>query len=185
MNYSPRQNAWSSWVTPCLFREALQRLEPGSIQVVDFASSEEDVERKRPGLLQAYRNVFQEMTESQFGFSGARRWVFDNLTEWLFDSNGRPIAFIFGMQVISRQGRFVGSMIDSTIVWGEGRDGSSVYKGELEGNRLVFREDGKKDVKYMAVKAPKSPGIPKAVPSPIEPIVLRTGLRDIETSALD
>jgi hypothetical protein len=124
--------------------------------------------------------VFPLITERQIDFSGARRWVFDNLTQWLYDSHGNPIAFIYGMDVLTRCGRFLGTMIDSSIVWGEGQGAQSTYMGQLEaGNRLFFQEDQKAAAKYMKVEPPVLPGVPAVGPSQIGRSALRPGLRDV------
>src|SRR5262249_7890599 len=115
-----------------LFRESLQHLAAELITVVDFASDEVSRHSKQAELIRAYKNVFPSITESQINLSGARQWVFDNLTEWLYDSHGNPVAFIYGIHVITRSGRFFGT-IDGVNVWGESPENQSPYKGMIEG----------------------------------------------------
>jgi hypothetical protein len=167
--------------TGFLFRESLQFPSPDLITVVTRPSVETESQAERAELLRAYQNVFPKLTERQIVCSGARQWVFDNLTHWLYDSHGNPIAFIYGKHVISRSGRFFGTMIDSELVWGDGQGDQSTYMGQLEqGNRLFFQEDLKAAPKYTMVEAPALPGIPAVVPPQIGPCAFRPGVRDVE-----
>src|SRR5262249_9426389 len=156
-----------------LFRESLQHLAAELITVVDFASDEEWRHSKQAELIRAYNNVFPLITESQVDLPGARQWVFDNLTQWLYDSHGNPVAFIYGTHVIARSGRFFGTMIDSSIVWGEGQGDQSTYRGQVEGNCLVFQDDLKEAPKYMKVEVPDLPGVPAVNPFQIAATALR------------
>jgi hypothetical protein len=80
-----------------LFREGLKHLYgPDQITVVDYATEEGEIKERLGTLLQAYRKVFPKIEPTQFEFAGARNWVFHNLTKWLYDSKGEPIAFMFG-----------------------------------------------------------------------------------------
>lgn len=84
-----------------LFRESLQHLAPEFITVVTRPSDETGSQVELAELLRAYQNVFPRLTEANMDRSGARKWVFDNLTQWLYDSHGQPIAFIYGTHVIA------------------------------------------------------------------------------------
>jgi hypothetical protein len=50
--------------------------------------------RKLIPIQDAYKAVFPDIEEDRFRFCGAAEWVRNNLTEWLYDSKGNPIAFI-------------------------------------------------------------------------------------------
>jgi len=170
--------------TGYLFREGLRHVSPEKdITVVDYAGTAKDVNDKQPLVHAAYKKVFPKIGESQIVLSGAKSWILDNLTEWLFDSKGQPVAFLFGKNVISCDGRFIGAMIDSTIVWGEGEDGLSPYVGEVESGRLVVRSGEISSAKHVCVKPQTSPRVPSQVPPQVDPITLREGLRDFELSA--
>src|SRR6266478_3939940 len=162
-----------------LFREGLRHLDQAKeITVVDYARNEQERTATFARIHLAYRNVFPKISEDQFDLAGARSWMFNNLTAWLYDSKGTPIAFLVGKHVFDSRSRFIGDMIDSEIVWGEGPQGQSPYKGEMEGNRLVFREESRPSLKHVSVVPAVSPGVP-TFPECNDAIVLRPGLRDV------
>jgi hypothetical protein len=66
----------------------------GDISVVDYARNDEERREKLTKLQDAYKAVFPGIREDRFQFCGAAEWVRNNLTEWLYDSKGNPIAFI-------------------------------------------------------------------------------------------
>jgi hypothetical protein len=96
-----------------LFREGLHHLDCAeAITVVDFARDDEEKAAKLPKLMSSYRNIFPSITPEQFFFSGAVHWVRDNMTEWLYDSQGNPVAFRALGVIVSRSGRFIGTIRD-------------------------------------------------------------------------
>jgi hypothetical protein len=71
----------------------------------------------------------------------------------LYDSHGRPIAYVHeGDRVFLYDGRFFGWLTDGGV-W----DG--VYRGEVLGDRLLYR-DGKAGDARPAAEVPFAPGIP-------------------------
>jgi hypothetical protein len=169
--------------TGYLFREGLRHLDASKdITVVDYAENEESQRDKLASLHRAYGKVFPTIGAPRFDLTGARKWILDSLTRWLYDSKGQPIAFLFGKDVISRHGQFIGSMLDSSIVWGEG-DGTSTYKGEVQGDRLLVYEGQLSSSKHVAVRRPTLPPIPPPNPQAVVgPIELGSGRRDLEIS---
>jgi hypothetical protein len=98
------------------------------------------------------------------GESGKRaEWT----PRWLFDSQGRPIAFVHGCGVTSRRGRLAGNLFGSELR----RD--QTYCGEIvAGNRLLFRQ-----VRGSPAPLHDKSGVPNqwehllpTPPAPIEPI---------------
>ncbi len=164
-----------------LFREGLRHLDQRQqITVVDYAKNDEQRLDRLQALRPAYRKVFPEIGDGQFNLAGGRSWVFNNLSRWLYDTSGKPIAFLFGDHVISRHGRFFGTS-DSGLVWGDSDGEKSRYKGQIEADRLLFNEAGKADLKYQNMEAPPLPGVPTFVPDPIGPYTPRPGFRGVET----
>jgi hypothetical protein len=168
--------------TGYLFREGLRHMNHAEqITVVDYAKNAEERMERLVSLHMSYAKVFPRFSEAQIALCGGRAWIFDNLTRWLYDSMGNPIAFLYGKHVISRQGKFIGSMVDSMIVWGEGEgEGDHAqYKGEVEDDRLVFREELRTAPKYITIKQPALPRVPSQIPGPKAAISLRQELRDL------
>lgn len=161
-----------------LFREGLRHLEPATaITVVDFARDDRDREEKLSRLLEAYRAVFRGIGADRFHFSGAAAWIRDNLTEWLYDSRGEPIAFRAREKVVSRAGGFIGTVRgyygDRQDIWCGG------YKGEIvEGNRLLRVEPAPTDDRggHPPEHFPHVPRLPDA----INPMTVPPGYRDFD-----
>jgi hypothetical protein len=94
-----------------LFREGCRHLDQAAaITVVDFARDEQENHEKLAALRASYRNVFPGISPEQFVFSGAAEWVRNSFTQWLYDSQGNPVAFKAVDHVFSRNGRFIGEI---------------------------------------------------------------------------
>lgn len=157
-----------------LFREGLDHLRADSVSVIDFAGNEDDCRVKLDQLLRAYKNVCPTITEDQFQFCGAADWIRDNLTMWLYNSKGDPIAFELLGSFVSRDGDFIGYRCRKTEVW----HGS--YRGEvIEGNRLLYRVSPPSEPAGADVDPPPLPR-PGTQPPSIDPILLPDGYRDME-----
>jgi hypothetical protein len=160
-----------------LFREGLRHLQdPTAITVVNLADNEEQQKMKLGELLPAYKDVFPSITAAQFDFSGAEKWLRNNLTQWLYDSRGNPVAFNALRHIVSRDRRFIGTIagyLGRQDIWNE------TYKGEIvEGNRLLTVENPPTE-KRGAIRPPPLPQIP-CIPDPIGPMSLPAGYRDID-----
>jgi hypothetical protein len=164
-----------------LFREGMSHAEESrEIAVVDFAGNDEQKREKLPRLLTAYRNVFPHITEAHFDFSGGAGWVRDNLTTWLYDSRGTPIAFEALGHIVSRDGNFIGTIRN----YFPGRDDiwHGHYKGEIvSGNRLL-RADPPPTEDRGGPQPPPLPEVPR-VPESIAPMTLPQGYRDLDIAA--
>jgi hypothetical protein len=54
------------------------------------------------------------------------------MVEWLYNSKGRPIAFVFGQNVYSSRKRYIGFLQGNNVWYGS-------YKGEIiYGERLLY-----------------------------------------------
>lgn len=94
------------------------------------------------------------------------------MARWLYNSGGRPIAFISDDKVFLRSGRFMGRL-DGNEVW----HGS--YKGEIVGDdRLLYKVN-----KNVAIRGtpglPGMPGIP-GIPGSKGGIAPPAGYRDLD-----
>jgi hypothetical protein len=169
-----------------LFREGLGHLEKSDqVNVVDFAANDQERKERLQTLLPSYRKIFPKISPAQFDFSGAKSWVFNNLTLWLYDSKGEPIAFLFGRHVISRSGRFIGTITSAfPLVHGPSVDGQSTYAGQIEDDRLVFKTVQEGSQRQIQISAPKFPGVPK-IPRPIGAKSLPEGYRDLANDELE
>ena len=93
------------------------------------------------------------------------------MAQWLYDSHGRPIAFVKEDKVFSRGGSFIGRL-DGVEVW-HGR-----YKGEIvRGDRLLYKT-GKGSVVRGTPGTPGTPGIP-GTPGSKGSINMPSGYRNI------
>jgi hypothetical protein len=161
-----------------LFREGLSHLNSvASVTVVDFARNDEEKNDKLPGLLAAYRKVFPDIKAEQFDFSGGAKWVGDNLTEWLYDSQGNPVAYRALETVVSRSGKFIGTVRGyypgRQDIW------HGTYKGEIvEGNRFL-RVDPLPTDDRGGGEPPPLPQVP-CIRAKIGPIRIPPGYRDVE-----
>jgi hypothetical protein len=161
-----------------LFREGLRHLDHGAaLTVIDFAVSESDRKKKLETLLTTYRNAFPGITPGQFELSGAAQWVRDNLTQWLYDSKGRPVAFDAAKHIVSRAGRFIGTIRGyyrgRQDVW------HGIYKGEIvDGNRFL-RVDPAPTEDRGGSAPPPLPQVPR-IPDLVGPISLPPGHLDID-----
>lgn len=94
------------------------------------------------------------------------------MARWLYNSRGKPIAFIEDDKVFSRSGRFIGRL-DGQEVW----HGS--YKGEIvRGDRFLY-----KTTKGSVIRGtPGTPGIPgiPGMPGSKGSIALPAGYRDVD-----
>jgi hypothetical protein len=162
-----------------LFREGLRHLEHSKdVEVVDFIANDGERGPKLDRLLPAYRSVFPDIAPERFVFSGAIPWIRDNLTQWLYDSTGEPVAFIAIDHVFSRSGRFIGTIrvyepTHHVEIW------HGPYKGEIvEGNRLLWAcspptEDKGGSAPFFLAQVPRSP-------EAIGPIKLPVGYADLD-----
>ncbi|MBI1902907.1 MAG: hypothetical protein HYS13_17560 [Planctomycetia bacterium] len=161
-----------------LFREGLGRLDQSTdIAVIDYAQCDDERNAKLGRLKAAYGNVFPAITEGQFCFDGAAQWVRDNLTEWLYDSHGDPVAFSALQHIVSRAGRFIGTvrgyLHPRQDIWHD------TYKAEIvDGNRLL-RADPPPEGDRGHDEMPPLPAVP-TIPPPIAPMVLPPGYRDVD-----
>jgi hypothetical protein len=161
-----------------LFREGLSHLtSAATITVVDFAGDEKEKEQKLARLLAAYQNVFPWIKPEQFEFRGGANWIRDNLTEWLYDSQGNPIAFNALGHIVSRTGRFIGTARsyapDRLEVW----HGS--YKGEIVEKNRFLHVDAPPTEDRGGGEPPPLPGVPP-IPDAIEPRGLPSGYQDVD-----
>jgi hypothetical protein len=161
-----------------LFREALGHLNHSTnVSVVDFAGGTEEGKKKLAELLVSYRKVFPIITEEQFHFCGAAKWIRENLTEWLYDSRGIPIAFLAHNLVISNKREVIGDLRGYSP---PGKDiWNGLYVGEIiKNNRLLFKE-GEHGEDRGPTQIPNSiPEVPM-VPKSIDPMDLPSGYRDL------
>lgn len=95
------------------------------------------------------------------------------MVEWLFNSKGHPIAFVFGENVYSKGKRYIGFLQGNSVWYGS-------YKGEIiYGERLLY------DTSKSSLRGPMPLSSRPSVPSPQSPssrgeISLPSGFRDIE-----
>lgn len=161
-----------------LFREGLRHLDHAkAITVVDFARDEPQRTAKISGLLAAYRNVFPDITPGQFELVGAEQWVRDNLTQWLYDSRGEPVAFHALGYIVSRSGRFIGTIRnyfpDRHDIW------HGHYKGEIVDDNRFLRVEPAPPGDRGPSPVPPLPQVPR-IPDTIAPIDLPSGYHDVE-----
>jgi hypothetical protein len=161
-----------------LFREGLRHVDQGSaITVVDYAGEEKERQEKLANLSASYRNVFPEITKDKFVFSGAAEWLRNNLTHWLYDSRGNPVAFNALRHIVSREGRFIGTIrgyeSGRLDIW------HGIYKADIiDGNRLLFAEPPPTG-DHGGSRPPPLPQVPK-IPDVISPMKPPSGYRDID-----
>lgn len=99
------------------------------------------------------------------------------MTKWLYNSSGRPIAFVVDDKVFSGSGSFIGRL-DGNEVW----HGS--YKGEIvNDNRLLYKTT-KGAVIRGTPGTPGTPGIP-GTPGSISSIALPVGYRNVSVNEDD
>jgi hypothetical protein len=99
------------------------------------------------------------------------------LTEWLYDSNGHPVAFNALGHIVSADRRFIGDVReyspDRREVW------HGIYKGEIfDGNRILRINPPPTEDKGGG-PPPPLPGVPR-IPSAIGRMTLPTNYRDID-----
>lgn len=93
------------------------------------------------------------------------------MAQWLYNSKGRPIAFIKDDKVFSRPGHFVGRL-DGNEVW----HGS--YKGEIiKSDRFLYKTT-KGTIIRGTPGTPGTPGIP-GIPGTKTSISIPAGYRDV------
>lgn len=146
------------------------------MRVIDFVQGNDDRKAKCDQLLRSYKNVLPSITEQQIEFCGAIDWISNNLTNWLYDSSGHPIAFeVFG-RFVTRDGAYIGSRCRRTEVW------NVTYKGEIvQGDRLLYRVVPPTEYPGGDESPPPLP-LPGTLPRRIHSIPLPEGYRDIENS---
>jgi hypothetical protein len=164
-----------------LFREALQHLDPSKdITVVNFAESDAGRQSKEKGLIAAYQSVFPSIKPDRFDFSGAETWVRENLTQWLYNSRGIPVAFRALDEVVSRDGKYIGRVV--VYVPGRYQIWHGTYRGEIvDGNRLLSTVPPPEENRGGS-NPPTLPQVPR-IPANIAPIALADGFRDAELPA--
>ena len=97
------------------------------------------------------------------------------MSQWLYNSNGNPIAFINGGdKVFSRRGHFVGR-IDGNEVW-HGR-----YKGEIvRDDMFLYKQSNSSNIVIRGTSGiPGTPGIP-GIPGSRGSSGLPSGYDDVE-----
>ena len=157
-----------------LFREGLDHLPADAVSVIDFPDNPQDRQRKLDQLLRSYRSIVPQLREDRFEFCGAVEWIRDQLTNWLYDSNGNPIAFESLGWFVSWNGECIGSRARMTEVWHGG------YRGEIvAGNRLLQRLSPPAECPGGDVDPPPLPS-PGTLPPRIDAIALPDGYRDLE-----
>ena len=93
--------------------------------------------------------------------------------KWLFNSAGKPIAFLLGRDVFFESGHYLGRLDDKQEIW-HGR-----YKGEiLDGDRL-FRQRTPSSFTRAHSGTPATPAIPISKPT-AAPASVPTGYEDVE-----
>jgi hypothetical protein len=75
------------------------------------------------------------------------------MARWLYDSKGRPIAFVSGENVFSRGGRFIGKLAGDEIWHGR-------YKGEIVRDDRFLYGLTKGSVVRSTPGTPGIPGLP-------------------------
>lgn len=94
------------------------------------------------------------------------------MSRWLFDSSGKPIAFVHSENVFSHGGEFIGRL-DGDEVW------RGQYKGEIVNvDRLLYR-NSRGAITRGTPGTPGRPGIPGR-PGPKAPIGIPFGYRDFD-----
>lgn len=93
------------------------------------------------------------------------------MTQWLFDSAGKPIAFVNQNKVFSRSGHFIGRL-EGNEVW----HGS--YKGEIIKNDRFLYKTTKGTIIHGTPGTPGTPGIP-GIPGNRGSISVPVGYRDV------
>jgi hypothetical protein len=160
-----------------LFREGLSHLNPCSqITVVDYARDSADKDSKLARLLPAYQAVFPGITKDRFEFCGAVDWVRTHFSQWLYDSKGKPVAFLALGRVFTCDGQLIGEIRSyfpgCQDVW------NRFYKCDIvQGNRLLVRVPPPTEDRGPAAPLEMS-GVP-SIPEPLPPIELPPGFEDV------
>ena len=95
------------------------------------------------------------------------------MAKWLFDSKGKPIAFVADDKAFSTKGHFIGRLEENQEIW-HGR-----YRGEIvEGDRLLYDRRKRRGARSRSA-VPRPPAKP-ARPANKRPIRVPTGYRDVE-----
>ncbi len=94
------------------------------------------------------------------------------MTKWLFDSHGKPIAFLSLNHVFSPGGKFLGNL-----------DGMEVWKGKYIGQ--IYKEDRLLYKKGKGYSSKGVPPIPATPPTPTPPgnktaLILPSGYEDVK-----
>jgi hypothetical protein len=94
------------------------------------------------------------------------------MAEWLFNSEGKPIAFVNGNDVFTRTGRFLGRLTEKELWRGE-------YQGEIvRENRLLYKMNNVHPTHARPPK-PVKPAIP-SIPGSKGSNGLPSGYRDVD-----
>ena len=94
------------------------------------------------------------------------------MVKWLYNSRGKPIAFIESDKVFSQSGRFIGRLDDNEVWHGS-------YKGEIvKGDRFLY----KTTIGSATHSTPSTPATPAtpSTPASKSSISLPTGYRDVD-----
>ncbi len=161
--------------TGFLFREGLTHLPSTQITVVDLSPEPGE---KRERLKSAFRSVFPTLAEEQFYFKGAVPWIREHLTNWLFDSNGSPVAFESSGWFVSKHGRVLGSRYANTQI-GFNRQ----YRGETIDQRIFHRLAPPSEDAPRESRIPQMPAVPP-MPSSASAVPLPSGFRDLTEDEL-
>ncbi len=97
----------------------------------------------------------------------------DHMLQWLYNSDGDPVAFLSGRYVFTPRGSFAGMLYPDRTVW------NGEYVGELfADDRLIY--DGRKLHETRGI--PGLPGLPGFIGDPPlkGPITLPLGFQDVE-----
>lgn len=95
------------------------------------------------------------------------------MSQWLYNSEGKPIAFISGEDnVFSKSGSFLGKLYENELWHG-------AYMGQIVKGHLLLTKQGKSSVRRAIPAIPASPGIP-AIPATRGAVALPTGYIDIK-----
>jgi SIR2-like domain len=171
-----------------LFREGLAHLPQENVAIVDFTNikNEEHVERKRKELMRAYKVVFNDLDESSIYLEGAAKWINHKLMNWLFNSQGKAIAFWLkgcGQPAFNMEGSCIGTIAS----YGEDPTLKLLchgYRGEIVSrDRLLYRkadhseQNNKGGHQYESL-------IPPIRSKDIEPFKMTDGWRDLNPDEL-
>ena len=95
------------------------------------------------------------------------------MSDWLFNSQGEPVAFVHGDHVFSRTGKFLGNLDPDGTVW------RGSYIGEIvRENRFLYKTTSQHS-RRGPFGLPGTPAIP-SIPASKHDNGLPSGFRDVE-----